>query len=512
MHDEDVPILVVGGGPVGLSTALELDHHGVAVMLLEPRRFVEHSRPRAKTTSARTMEHFRRWGVAKTLRARAPIPPTWSSRVTFSDTVLGAEATHLESCLGLRTAPAVSTETAQQVSQGIVEEVLRDAIAQRPGIDARYGWRVTGIEQSPTHALATAIDDKGQLRTVRSAWTVGADGPRSIVRAAMQTAYVQRSDGSTNLNLTFRALGLSARLSKRPSIQHWLLNRGAPGVLGPLDLSDTWWAIATGAPAVTDDGSATRLLHAMIGAPVSVDIIATDPWRARMCLADDYRDGRLFIVGDSAHQNPPWGGHGYNTGVGDAVNLGWKLAAVTKGWAPEELLDSYTRERRPVEQATIDLATANMGSLPRELDEAGRGDAGESIRRQKAPEFYADGLVFGYGYSPLSHRQSPTSMAYEPLAEPGNRLFQSWIGGRPIHDLLGREFSVVGSASACAPLLRAGQALSIPITHVRAPGGPLLVRPDQHIAFAGPSSAQPQQILLDALHGLPGAHGKDLRK
>lgn len=505
------PVVIVGGGPVGLCTALELDSHGIPVTLLESRTVVEHSRPRAKTTSARTMEHFRRWGIADRLRAAATLPVEWSQRVTFVRAVLGEEITHLDGCLGLSVPESVSSETAQQIPQGSVEEVLRQAVSERPGITAHYGWTATGVTQDDDEVVVRAEDHKGRPQRLRASWGIGADGPRSVVRASMSAQYQGTSAGRPNVNITFRSRQLGSRIPHPPSIHYWVLDAEAPGVVGPLDLDGLWWAISTGTELIESEDEARRIVRGLVGADVDVEVIATDPWRARMLLASDYRDGRLFIVGDAAHQNPPWGGHGFNTGVGDAVNLGWKLAAVVNGWASQDLLDSYAAERRPVEAQTIELARDNMRALSIDLspdpaaEASDMADEAERIRELKSPEFYAEGLVFGYGYTDEAILQTPTLADYIPLIAPGNRLPHRMVDGSPIFDLLGPEFTIVGDAVEVPELESAARRRGIPLTHVPTPGPPILVRPDQHIAWAGDHIVDPDRILRDALAGFSGA-------
>lgn len=504
-RDEDLPVIVVGGGPVGLGTALELASHGIRATLLEPRPAVDHSRPRAKTTSSRTMEHLRRWGLADRLRAAAPLPAGWSDRVTFVTAVTGAEITHIDSCLGLRTPPEVSPETAVQISQGLVEEMLRDAVAARE-IDARFGWRVLEVVQDADGVDVTVLDRSGERRVLRARWVIGADGPRSTVRTAMRSEYIGSAAGRPNLNITFRSRELAQRIPHPPSIHYWVLDPRTPGVVGPLDLDGTWWAISTGTESITGDREAEEILRGLLGVDVDLEILATDPWQARVMLADEYRDRRLFLAGDAAHQNPPWGGHGFNTGVGDAVNLGWKLAAVLNGWADDVLLDSYATERRATGMDTLRLAERNMGSLSIELSAADGADTAalrDRILALKRPEFHADGLVLGYGYTAAAGAQSTDGTDYRPLAAPGNRLPHVQIGEGSLFDLLGVEFTVIGPAVASAPLLRAAHEAGVPVTHLERAGDVVLVRPDQHIAWTGDVVTDGPRILADALTGFP---------
>src|SRR3954452_2273093 len=173
--------------------------------------------------------------------------------------------------------------------------------------------------------------------------------------------------------------------------------------MGRLDLDGTWWAIVQGVSDDPADADAVELVRALAGDEIDVEVLATDPWSARMLLADRYRGERVFLVGDAAHLNPPWGGHGFNTCVGDAVNLGWKLAAVLQGWAPESLLDSYEAERRPVALRTIDAAGSQEAFLAPSFaapDLDHDGPAGRARRESLVPalqvkdaEFHSLGLV-----------------------------------------------------------------------------------------------------------------------
>ncbi|WP_374947765.1 FAD-dependent monooxygenase [Agreia sp.] len=524
MTDEVPPVVIVGGGPVGLSLAEELAFHHVRVVVVEPRAAVDHSRPRAKTTSVRTMEHFRRWGIADQLREKAPLRGDWSQRVTFVQTVTGREITHVDGCLGLDAPPELSPEPAQQVTQPLVEELLRADLANRQGVELLWGWQAIEVSDGPDHAEVVVVNDAGEQRTIAARWVAGADGPRSVVRRAMGAHYEGAAAGRPNVNITFRSTRLADLIPHPGSIHYWVLNPESPGVVGPLDHDGTWWAISTGTPHVDDVEHAAEIVRALVGADIDVDVLATDPWQARTLLANTYRAGHLFIVGDAAHQNPPWGGHGFNTGVGDAVNLGWKLAAVIDGWAPDELLDSYGSERRPVEQQTIDLASSNMASLSIDLSnpllmssgdafEAARAELGPVIKRVKSPEFHSVGLVLGYGYGPHSAEQAPTPAEYSPMIAAGNRLPHRHVDGHSLYDLLGPWFTAIGSAEAVAPLMAEAVSRGIPIVHLEsadasanADADVVLVRPDQHIAWAGKRTADPGEVLDAAVRGFtPGA-------
>lgn len=496
-------MLVVGGGPVGLATAMELAHQGVDCVVIEPRTEVSATRPRAKTTSARTMELFRRWSFAEEIRKRAPIPVAWSSDIVFCTTATGSELVRFTGVLGLDLAhSAVVAEPGQQVGQPVVEQALRDALATSQHVRLLFGWRVVSVEQRADEVSGTIENDAGAVIRFRADYLVGADGARSVVRSAMGARYEGGNAGRPNLSVVFRSPGLGKELSGGRALHYWALNPAAPGVIGPLDLDGTWWAIATGRPDDDHDADPVAIVRGIVGCTVSVEVLGTDPWQARALLVNRYRFGRLFLVGDAAHQNPPWGGHGFNTGVGDAVNLGWKLAAVVHGWAPPSLLDSYESERRPVAQETIAVAAANTAMLPTDLAAAAAADdaaassaLADRIRTSKRLEFYCLGLVLGYGYGPGAGSQTTDGIDFRPVALPGNRLPHRWIrSGLSVYDLLGLGFTLIGEPARARPLLELAACRGVPmpsledvgVSAAHAFGAELvLVRPDQHIAWMG---------------------------
>jgi hypothetical protein len=259
---------------------------------------------------------------------------------------------------------------------------------------------------------------------------------------------------------------------------------------------------------------ASELINALLGAAVPHKVVASDPWTAHMMIADRFHDRRVFLVGESAHLNPPWGGHGFNTCVGDAVNIAWKIAAVEQGWASPGLLDSYEPERRGVVEQTVASAAANMRNLAGELP-----PDGPAIQLAKRPEFHSLGLVLGYSYAgspvvaPSADHGDPFDVTnYTPSTEPGARLPHRWLpDGASLYDRLGLGFSLVGPIRAGGPgviaLTDQAREKGIPLSLMDSAADEafLLVRPDQHIAARANDAAD---IDLDLAIGyrVPGTH------
>ncbi len=518
-----VQVVVAGGGPVGLAAAVELGRRGITCLVAEPRPEVSHARPRCKTVSARTMEHLRRWGIAGRFRERAPLPVSWSQDIVFCTSLAGHELSRFTGVLGLALEGDRFPEPGQQAPQYVLEELLREVVSGLPTCTLATGIRVSAAGQSPAAVQVDITDAAGERTTVEAEYLLGCDGPRSTIRDQIGARYVGDYALRPNFGMVFRSSNLWQRVRHGPAVQYWTVNDTTPAVMGPIDLNGTWWIIAFGVEADEGRRAARTIIDGAAGAPVDARILSDDPWTARMQLASCLRSGRIFLAGDAAHLNPPFGGHGLNTGIGDAVDLGWKVAAMLDGWGGTALLDSYELERRPVQDRIIREARENMRTLSTDLvaphldddtadGEQARRRADEIIQETKTAEFHALDLVLGIGYdnSPLIAGE----LAPRPGARPGVRLPHSWLGeNRSLYDTLGAGLTLIvldAATGAWEPMLTAASARRVPLDIVdlrqrklqdRYGAALILVRPDQHVAWRGDTPPESPEQIIDMARG-----------
>jgi 2-polyprenyl-6-methoxyphenol hydroxylase-like FAD-dependent oxidoreductase len=529
-------VLIAGGGPVGLAAAIELGQRGISCVVIEPRERVSRARPRCKTINVRTMEHLRRWGIADRLRARAPLATSWSQDVVFCTSLQGYELTRFKGAFGLAPDGDRSPEQGQQAPQYLLEELLREVVQELPSCQLLTGLRVVALKQTASKVHVTIEDRAGHHAIIAAEYALGCDGPRSTVREAIGSAYVGDHALRPNFGMVFRAPELWSKVRHGPAVQYWTVNPATPALVGPVDLQGTWWIIAIGVDRETGEREGSQLIEGAVGGPASVEILSTDPWTARMQLVDRVRSKRVFLAGDAAHLNPPFGGHGLNTGLGDAVDLGWKLAAVLDGWGGSTLLDSYELERRPIHKRIIDEAVANMSVLPGEFlaESLARDDAtgeqarllaGERIQAAKAPEFHSLDLVLGASYdeSPIVADASRGDAA--PDARPGARLPHAWLSpGHSLYDELGEGLTLLileeGQAESADALLQACQERNVPLSVVNLSGSRLqarygaklvITRPDQHVAWRGDGWPSDTGALVDHITGTRSAPTGELQ-
>ena len=534
MQAFDVDVLIAGAGPAGLSLAIELGHRGVSCKAVERNDRVGYS-PRAKTTNVRTREHLRRWGIADALRRASPIAPDYPPNVVFATRMNGPELARFDNVMhGRRERNDLFSEEGQWVPQYTLEEVLRTHAVTLPGVTIAFNAMLEGFEQDADGVTARVRDVSGE-RKVRCRYLVGADGARSLVRNAIGAK--MQGDGPTlkNYTIIFKAPDLAHRQTHGDAIMYWLVNADVPSMLGPMDQHGLWFFMATKIaddldPATLDP---VNLIRRGTGIDdLAIEIVRGDPWTAQSLIADKYSEGRVYLAGDACHLHPPFGGYGMNMGVGDAVDLGWKLAGTLQGWGGPNLLASYQAERRPVHERVINEAVINYGMVGNNLvrplietpgpeGDATRREIGHVIRETKIREFSTLGVVLGGRYcgssivaddGTLPPPEHPVD--YVPSATPGCLAPHAWLAdGSSLYDHFGRGYTLLvtnshgdGVAAFVDQAAQRGLPLTVVAPHDdRLPGrygaAFALIRPDQHVAWRGDHLPGDAGLLLDRVAG-----------
>ena len=568
---EQVPVLVVGGGPVGLTLALTLAQHGVAAILVE-RNPSTTTHPKMDITNGRSMELFRHLGVADELRKVAvpedhPFDVSWVTNLDGWELARFRYPTPAQRRALIRECDdgTMALEPAMRVSQALLEPALKNILETRaPQIDIRFGWALDTFAQDADGVDAVIrCSATGETRAIRAQFVAGCDGAGSVVRKGLGI----RLDDVDLRGLAVRELGLGRLLPaairayfddrERPMDGRiFLIHFTSPNrelferfgtawhtqspegwTLISQNDRDTWTLHALlGAGTDAESIEPKQFLFAKLGVEFDCDIICANAWRPRLSLADSYGNGRVWLAGDSAHQVVPAGGYGMNTGVGDAVGLGWMLAAIVQGWGGHRLLEAYEAERRRVgtrnrtASARHTLVRLAIKTAYRKVIHT-EGWNGERSRRRLGREILdvgnleneSDGIEFGYRYdgSPVicnePHAVPADHMhAYTPGTQPGMRPPSLFLeNGQAIFDLFGLGFTLLRFADLDVDSLAdaaAERGMPIKIVDIREDHARalyerdlVLIRPDFHVAWRGDIIPDRPEAILDRVRGAASA-------
>lgn len=551
MEQRQVPVLIAGGGPCGLMLANELGRRGIAALLVDEKPSTAFN-PQANATQARTMEHFRRHGFADEIRALG-LPPEFPTDIAYFTRFAAHELARftlpsardaratVSSLSGSWSAP----ELPHRVSQKYVEQVLRRHAEALPGIAVRYGWRLVDFAERGDGVDCTieCVAD-GRREAVAASYLFGADGPRSFVRDRLgfgyagETGVVRDFMGGRMYALYLRCPAFYAIVPHAPAWMNVTFNPDRRAFMAAVDgrgefAFHTQLRPGESPDAVTDT-MARDMFQAAVGAPVAAEILSRGSWTAGHALvADGFQRGRVLLGGDAVHLFTPTGGLGYNTAVEDAVNIGWKLAAVLKGQADPALLQSYEAERRPLAIRNTGYARVFADSLGLykpvseiEADTpagaAARRSAGEYFAAHARAEFNIPGITFGgrYDGSPIIVPQgtppADAANSYVPSACPGGRPPHLWLpDGRSLYDAFGFEWTLLRlrrSSTAADRIAAALQARGLELTQCELDSDAardlyeadaVLIRPDQIVAWRGNAVADAEAVVA-RVTGSPG--------
>jgi 2-polyprenyl-6-methoxyphenol hydroxylase-like FAD-dependent oxidoreductase len=547
-------VLVIGAGPVGLSVAVELRLHGINVIIIERDLEIIDGHPKGRGNDLRTLEAYHRWGVSEELHRLAWQTRNPNQKVIITESIverpLGAYplqyGRHVEESSEYATEPSLS------VPQPILMRVLQ-ARAIELGAEIWRGWEAIAIQQHSDSSTSNSGGNNqnpvttelkslitGDIHRIHSEYLVGCDGPNSLVR---QTAGISRSgDGPTAraCNYVVRSQGSKiSDLIRSPAHDAlaflMVLNSKVSTIISIPDEESWGFSIMVDddAPEPTEKeivqaGQDVLGLH-----DVPIEVLSSSSYRVFTRVANSYSADRLFIAGDAAHLCPPTGGHNMNTGIGDAVNLGWKLAAVLKGWGGEKLLSSYDIERRPVGKSVSDSAMKNSHSmteveslfsklphLDRDATPEQRFARGYIAYKSTYQQWNSLGITMDQRYekSPLivkgGWKAPPYSTTeYWHYSSPGHRAPHLWLADRtPLIDHFGKGFTLLDVDALEVQVTRFLNAVAragLPFTHLRLsaslartkyPAKITIIRPDQYVCWQGDESEDPDSV-IDKIRG-----------
>ncbi|CAE6835860.1 FAD-dependent monooxygenase [Paraburkholderia haematera] len=518
----ETQVIIVGAGPVGLTLAIDIGSRGIACVLVEQKAEPQFL-PKMERCNARTMEIFRRLDLAERIRA-AGMPEDVPMDVQIirsmvEPPILRLPYPSVAEALALTRENrdgSLPLEPYQLISQYTLEPLLLEVAEQLPPVTVMRSTTFLEFTEQDDGVLVAVNDADGVRRTLKTAYLVGCDGGASRVRKQLGIHLEGEGDIARLRQGLFYCEQLVERLpiGNGPSRGRHYLVAGGPPTFMIMQDSTRHWTVHS---AVESDEEMRRMFEQIIGVPLPYEMLYCAEWRQNLLLAERYGEGRVFLAGDAAHLVIPTGGLGMNTGVGDATDLAWKLAATLQGWGGPGLLASYEVERRQIGERVVGASRyASLGYRawlaevrPEIGDDTPAGAAARAhlaevanVQQRKSNEMIGAELGYRYVDSPIIDNvpggPQHDLRAYLPTSWPGARLPHMWLAdGSAIQDRLRSDrytlIDVAGGHGA-GPLLTAFEALGAPLDVLVVPDSALraiyerdlvLVRPDLHVAWRG---------------------------
>ena len=408
MTDESIPVLIAGGGPVGLALAIELGSSGIRCTVVE-RRDGSVSVPKMSGLSIRSMEFNRRWGIAEQVKATG-WPRAHPNDFVYCTSMTGFELARWRVPSYDDTHLSFTPEPGAGCAQIFYDPILLAKARALPSVTLRFYTRLDSFTQDADGVTATVTDPRtGASETLRAQYLVGCDGAGGTVPQGLGVTNEAQGAIANSVNVYFRSAELMQIHDKGWARFFRFTDAGGSwGEIIGIDGKALWrLSVLKEVPGMTSDDYMRRLAGRAIG----YEILSTMRWERRECVGDRYRDRRVFIAGDAAHQNSPTGGLGLHTGLADAVDLGWKLAAVLQGWGGPVLLESYEAERKPVALNNVRVSTREfelLTELPGGPEIADDTPEGAALRKrwhdayigggQARSRSFTENLRLGYCY------------------------------------------------------------------------------------------------------------------
>jgi 2-polyprenyl-6-methoxyphenol hydroxylase-like FAD-dependent oxidoreductase len=503
-------VIIVGGGPTGVALGIELGLNNIKTLILEKHAAPLLS-PRAQSLNARSMEFFLRWQLATKLKEKRLLPVDYPIQGVWCSKLNGK--TYAISNSNELINDTISPERGIRMPLWITEEVLRSRLAELPSVTFLKEHEVLDLCFQKQVITITAKNSVDQITEFQANYVVSCDGANSIARQKAGVGFKSLATPQRVINMVFESADLAQKITVEKGFLYYLLEAETRGAIGPVDLARGLWytqIIYNGLAKTIAQVDLDKLLFDLTGMNFQKKIRQAHFWEMHIQIADHFsKHNNFFLVGDSAHAFVPTGGFGLNTGLGDVVNLGWKLAAVITGKASSKLLASYEQERRPVCLHNLQAAQKNADDLMilRERHDPKRDPVGFAKANALLADQYANALdaTLGYAYlnsplTPLANKQTTLSIkksGYQAALSPGYFLPHVWIKPQQsIYQILSPicwTLIISGNTnkSEIAKLQTQFTEARISFAVLSVPNDLysrqyILIRPDWHIVFAEP--------------------------